>query len=480
LTDQSKIQTTNNSNKIGVFTLVMISAALIVSVRNLPMLAETGFHMIFYGLIAVLAFLLPVALVSAELATGWPKQGGVYAWVGEAFGERWGFVAIWLQWIQMVFGMVTVLAFIAGSLAFLIDQSLASNGMFIFAVVFVVYWGATLLNFRGMKMSGIISSVCLIAGVLIPGTLIIALGAISLLKGDSSEMSFAFTTENLFPNFNSFQNIALLSGIIFIFSGMEVSAAHANEVQNPQRNYPKAIFFAALLMVFLNIVGAISVGIVVPRDEINLAAGVMEAFKAFFDKFNLLWLLPIMAGLTAFGAMGQVSTWILGPVKGLLSTAENGDLPPMFQKVNKNGIPVRLLVVQASLVTFFGLLFAVIPGVNEAFIMLLNVLIMLYCCMYILMFLAVLRLRYSEPDVKRAYTIPFGVVGVWFIAGLGILASVFVLFIGFFPPSQLKIESAGIYRIFIASCLIGMLALPFIIYALKKPTWKKEVQNVNG
>jgi amino acid transporter len=178
--------------------------------------------------------------------------------------------------------------------------------------------------------------------------------------------------------------------------------------------------------------------------------------------------------------MGQVSTWILGPVKGLLSTAENGDLPPMFQKVNKNGIPVRLLVVQASLVTFFGLLFAVIPGVNEAFIMLLNVLIMLYCCMYILMFLAVLRLRYSEPDVKRAYTIPFGVVGVWFIAGLGILASVFVLFIGFFPPSQLKIESAGIYRIFIASCLIGMLALPFIIYALKKPTWKKEVQNVNG
>jgi amino acid transporter len=256
-----------------------------------------------------------------------------------------------------------------------------------------------------------------------------------------------------------------------------VSAAHANEVRNPQRNYPIAILCAAVLMVFLNIVGAMSVGVVVPHDEINLAAGVMEAFRAFFDKFNLLWLLPIVAGLTAFGAMGQVSTWIVGPVKGLLSTADNGDLPSVFQKVNKNGIPVRLLVVQASLVTFFGLLFAVIPGVNEAFMMLLNVLIMLYCCMYILMFLSVLRLRYSEPDVKRAYKMPFGTIGVWLINCVGIAASVFVLFIGFFPPSQLDISSAGIYRLFIAVSLVVLLAIPFIIFALKKPTWKKEVQN---
>jgi putative glutamate/gamma-aminobutyrate antiporter len=477
MAENSANSTVTKPAKIGVFTLVMISAAFIVSVRNLPMLAETGFHMIFYGLVAVMAFLVPVALASAELATGWPKQGGVYAWVGEAFGERWGFVAIWLQWIQMVFGMVTVLAFIAGSIAYLFDSSLADNGLFIFGVVCVVYWGATLLNFKGMKLSGIISTVCLIGGVLIPGALIIALGIIYMLKGDASQMSFAFTAENLFPDFTSFQNVALMSGIIFIFSGMEVSAAHANEVRNPQRNYPIAILCAAVLMVFLNIVGAMSVGVVVPHDEINLAAGVMEAFRAFFDKFNLLWLLPIVAGLTAFGAMGQVSTWIVGPVKGLLSTADNGDLPPVFQKVNKNGIPVRLLVVQASLVTFFGLLFAVIPGVNEAFMMLLNVLIMLYCCMYILMFLSVLRLRYSEPDVKRAYKMPFGTIGVWLINCVGIAASIFVLFIGFFPPSQLDISSAGIYRLFIAVSLVVLLAIPFIIFALKKPTWKKEVQN---
>ena len=111
------------------------------------------------ALIAVVVFLIPTSLVSAELATGWPKRGGIYAWVKEAFGDRWGFSAIWLQWIQMVFGMVTVLAFIAGSLAYVFAPALRDNGLWILAVVLAVYWGATLVNFRGLKLSGLISTV---------------------------------------------------------------------------------------------------------------------------------------------------------------------------------------------------------------------------------------------------------------------------------------------------------------------------------
>ena len=107
------------------------------------------------ALIALVLFLIPSALVFAELATGWPEQGGVYVWVKEAFGERWGFTAIWLQWFQMVIGMVMVLAFIAGSLAFVFNPSLAGNKLFILLIILAVYWGATYLNLRGMKMSAV-------------------------------------------------------------------------------------------------------------------------------------------------------------------------------------------------------------------------------------------------------------------------------------------------------------------------------------
>jgi len=466
-------------NKIGPFKLVMISAAFIVSVRNLPMLAETGFRMIFFALIAVAVFLIPTSLVSAELATGWPERGGIYAWVKEAFGDRWGFSAIWLQWIQMVFGMVTVLAFIAGSLAYVFAPGLRNNGLWILLVVMVVYWGATFLNFKGLKLSGLISTVCLIAGVLIPAALIITLGAIYIIEGNATNISFALTAKNLVPKLSDINNITLLAGVIFIFSGMEVSASHAKEVKNPQRNYPLAILITAVLMVVINVLGGLSIAVVVPHQEISLTAGIMEAFKSFFTKFNLRWLVPVLGLLTGVGAIGQVSTWILGPIKGLLATADNGDLPPALQRVNKDGVPTTLLIIQASLVTFFGLLFAVVPGVNAAFIMLLNVLIMLYVLMYIMMFSSAIRLRYSEPDVPRAYKIPGGArVGMWIIATVGILASLFVLFIGFFPPSQLKIGSVAFYRAFIGISLVVMSAIPFIIYHFRKPSWKVGKDNI--
>jgi amino acid transporter len=74
-------------HRIGVFTLIMITSALFMTLRNFPMMAETGLQMIFFNLITVFAFLIPIALVSAELATGWPHNG-VYFWVKEAFGPK--------------------------------------------------------------------------------------------------------------------------------------------------------------------------------------------------------------------------------------------------------------------------------------------------------------------------------------------------------------------------------------------------------
>ena len=100
------IKKASNARKINLFTLVMISAALTLSVRSFPTEAETGMHMIIFALIAAIFFFIPVSLVSAELATGWPKEGGIYIWIKKAFGDRLGFVGIWLQWSYMIIGII--------------------------------------------------------------------------------------------------------------------------------------------------------------------------------------------------------------------------------------------------------------------------------------------------------------------------------------------------------------------------------------
>lgn len=104
---------------MGVFTLAMINVSAIVSLRGMPAESTYGLSSVFYYIFAAVFFLVPVSLVAAELTTGWPQKGGVYRWVGEAFGKKWGFLAIWLQWIESTIWFPTVLTFAAVSLAFM-------------------------------------------------------------------------------------------------------------------------------------------------------------------------------------------------------------------------------------------------------------------------------------------------------------------------------------------------------------------------
>lgn len=147
----------------------------------MPAESTYGLSSVFYYIFAAVFFLVPVSLVAAELTTGWPQKGGVYRWVGEAFGKKWGFLAIWLQWIESTIWFPTVLTFAAVSLAFMgpgqrWDEALAANKWYVLIVVLCVYWAATLLNLRGMKTSAGVTKWGTIIGTIIPGAILILLG----------------------------------------------------------------------------------------------------------------------------------------------------------------------------------------------------------------------------------------------------------------------------------------------------------------
>ncbi len=138
--------------RLSVFMLAMLNVAAIASLRGLPSNAELGMSSIFFLVFAAVVFLVPSALVSAELATTF--KGGVFDWVKEAFGDQLGFLAIWLQWIQNVIWFPIVLSFAAGTLAFIINPTLAKSGLFTAIVILIVYWGPTLLAFQGAIWQG--------------------------------------------------------------------------------------------------------------------------------------------------------------------------------------------------------------------------------------------------------------------------------------------------------------------------------------
>ncbi len=458
---------------LGVVTLTLMTAALFLTLRNMPMMAATGLQMVFFNLVTVFAFLVPIALVSAELATAWPKNG-VFHWVEEAFGTRWGLTAVWLQWVQSVFGITSILSYVAASLAYAFDPHLAANRYFIIAVIFAVYWSATLANLRGTRASGLISSVCLSAGVLLPSLILIGMAAVYVIQGRPNHLDLSLTLTNWLPLEHPQQNLVLFLSFIFGVVGIEVSASHAREVKNVRHNYPIAVFAAAVLGFVITLLGGLAVAVVIPKDQLNLVSGSVQALQKLFDTWHLGALLPVAAVLVALGAAGQVSTWVVGPVKGLWAAGRAGNLPPVLQEVNAQGVPRNLLIVQALTMSAVAMVFLVVPSVNTAFLMLTSAAVILYSMMYLILFVTAIRLRYTEPDTPRPYRVPGGRVwGLWLVAGTGFITTLACLLIGLLPPGGGIAES--VYAPAMLTTLALMLIIPMLIYRWRRSSWSKAV-----
>ncbi len=442
--------------------------------------------MLFYILFATIMYLIPASLVSAELGSAFSnRKGGVYVWVKEAFGPAWGFTAIWLQWIQNVIWYPTVLGFAAGSLAYMfLKPELAQNGIFSGVFIVIFYWIATAIAMRGTQTIGKITKYGVLLGTIIPGVLIITLGVIWLLKGLPLEFMRSATGSEVahfhprfFPHMSGLGSFAFLAGIVLLFAGVEVQAVHIRELDNPAKKFPKAVFMAAIIIVLLFLLGSLAVAAVIPAEEINLTSGLMEAFRQMLDKFNLTWMVPILGGLTAFGALGGVMSWITGPSKGLLSTAQEGELPPLLAKINAKEAPVALLIIQGVIVTVLASLYFIMQDVSVAFFVLSAMTATLYLVMYMLMYAAALKLRYTHPELPRAYKIPGGDVAMWVVTIIGILGVGFACVVGFFPPSNLPVGNPALYVGLVSGGLIVFTGTPLVIHRFKKSSWQVAKQN---
>lgn len=449
-------------------TIAFINLAAICNIKHFPLFAEFGLSIVALLGVAAIIYFIPAAFVSAELASGWPDRG-VYTWVREALGPRMGFVAIWLQWIENVIYYPTILSFIAAAIAYTIDPALAMNKFFVVPVILVTFWIATLVNFLGMRISGLISVITALLGTVVPVILLTLLAAFWVVKGLPSHIDFSW--KFLYPNFGSVKDLVLFSGILFGLAGVEMSAVHAKNVENPKVAYPKGIFLSAVLILAFSTIGALAIGVIVPIHEIQLASGAMEAFRYLLEAFNLSWTMPIVAAVVSFGALGMLSTWIVGPSRGLYATALHGDLPPFFHKENQKGMPVGILIAQAILVTFLCLVFLLMPTINSSYWILLSLAALLYQLMYVLMFVSAIVLRYKSPEVHRGYKIPFGNTGMWVVAVLGIIGSLLGFILCFIPPSQFETGNLFIFESFLIGSAIVFCVIPLLIYKLRKPSW---------
>jgi putative glutamate/gamma-aminobutyrate antiporter len=451
---------------LSVFTLVMMNVIAIDNLRSLTAGAVYGFSLVFFYLLAALLFFIPTILVTAELATGWPTTGGVYIWVREAFGSRWGFLTIWLQWIYNVVWYPTIFAFIAGIIAYLIYPPLVGNKFFMLGVILFAFWGTTLLNCLGLKVASWLSVMGAILGTILPMLLITLLSFIWLHWGKPSQISFSF--KSCIPDFSHLQNMAFLTNILFGLMGMEMSAVHAGDVCSPRRDYPRALIYSAIIILSTLIFSCLAIAIVVPVKQLNLVSGLMDAFVIFFNAYHLTGLTPVIAILIILGSLSGATAWILGPARGLLIAAEESNLPRFLAKRNKENMPVGILFTQGVIVSLLCIIFFIMPSVNSAYWVLSNLTAQLALLFYILLFAAAIRLRYKHAHVSRAYHIPGGNRGIWLVCSVGILTCIGAILLGFMPPAKINVGSVPKYEAILITGIMLCCLLPLLLYAHKE------------
>lgn len=457
------------SAQLSLFGFFAITAAMVMSVHEYPTFAVAGMQIPFFLVATGLLWFLPVALCSAEMATvkDWEEGGGIYTWVSNMLGERFGFAAVFFQWLQITVCFVTIIYFMLGALSYLLDVPEIENNPFIKCMcVLAIYWVLSFVQLGGMKKTAFFARFGFIFGVAVPTVMLLVFGIIYVAQGKPLELGTEPTS--FFPDFAQASTLVVFVSFLFANMGTEASASHVNEMKNPKRDYPLAMFLLVVLATVLNAIGGFTVAGVVSLSELSMSSGIVQTFEGLILGFDseLVWLVKIVCALLVIGVIGEVGSWIVGPSRALYITTERGLLPRHLLGLNTNNVPTRIILVQAIVVSVWTVILTLGGGGNNlSFLAAISLTTIIYLVNYLMMFLSYIKLI-RRPDLHRDFHVPGGMVGKVVLPVSGLLSSAFALVIAFFPPMVLGADQAPTYEVILAVSFTLALTLPFAIYEL--------------
>ena len=472
----------NRPHQLGLLGFLMITVSMVVTIYTYPTFATAGFSLIFFLLFAGFFWFIPVCLTAAEMGTGaggW-SNAGVYSWGTAALGERWGFKMIYLQFMEISIGFVPMLYFITGALGYLFNAPVLSQpGWAQFWIIFAIFWAISLASFGGTRITKYIASAGFILGVLLPALILIILGFLFVSDGNTIQISL--NAHTFFPSFKEGSTLVVLASFVLAFMGAEASAVHVNHLKNPGRNYPLSILILVITTIVIGSLASLTIAMTVPRADISLNAGIVEAFSYLFTHYGMAWARYPIAALVAVSAIAEIASWVNGPVRGMLFAAQQGLLPPRLAKMNKHHMPTKLMLVQGILVTIWMLVltFGAKGGGNMAFFTAVALTVIAYLTMYVLLFISYLVLKVKEPNNPRKFTLPtpFG----WIVALIGLASTIFAFIVAFAKPDEITAKLYGNYLTILIACYLIIFIIPHIVYRIaqkREKHWKKTIQTM--
>lgn len=417
------MQPQRSKSELSLLALVMMAIISVDSLRNLPIAAQFGVSLVTFYILAGIGFFLPLAWITSKLVTFYPKTGGSYIWIREAYGRNWGHFAICLQWLYNIIWYPTIFAFITATVATILGHHLDHSKWFVFLSSLGLFWILSYIHSLGLHFSKWINIGSAIIGTLLPMSIIIGLAIYWLALGKPSATQL--TWSGLIPTWHDMKNIGFFSNVLFSILGLEVIAVFAGNVANPQKIYPKAMGISAVLILLTLVGSSLALCVIMPPQKITLITGLIDVLKLFFAAFHIKHITFLIGLCIIIGGLGIASSWMLGLAKSLhVSLAAMPFTPQWLQTVNRNQVPTGIIWMQAGVYSFLLSAFLFFPSMNRSYWVLSAATAQFALLYYIILFFAARKLLRLRSKNAFNTLLPF----------IAILMCAIGLVAGFMPP----------------------------------------------
>ena len=377
--------------------------------------AAIGNTQYFWWILLLVCFCLPYGMITAELGTTYPSEGGMYDWVKRAFGPKWAGRVAWNYWINFPLWISSLAVAVTDIIAGMFGVELSIVTLLCIQLLYI--WFVTFLGTKRVGESKYIVNL----GTVFKVVLLLGIGALGIYAFISTGHSANPITsaKDLFPGLN-LSDLSFVSIILFNFMGFEVVGTWANDMDDPKKQIPKALIIGGLLMAFFYVLPATGFNAALPANADWIGAGaeiVVDVLNALFATVGLgasaIKVLVIIAGcMIVYTFIANIASWSFGVNEVAKYAAEDGSLPKAFTKTNKEGVPYMASIINgivASIIVIAGIIASFVSESFEAGFSLFFCLSWITLLVgYIPMFLAFLKLRKTDKDAKRPYKVPGG------------------------------------------------------------------------
>src|ERR1039457_2234010 len=444
---------------MGFWDVLLFNIATVLGPRWIAAAGHNGTSSISLWVLAAVFFFVPGALVINELSSRFPEEGGLYAWSKEAFGDFHGFVAGWTYWIYTFFYFPGLLLASASMAAYIVGghgAALAQNRTFLLTVSLSILLAAVLLNIVGLNVGKWLQNAGGV-GTYVPLLILVGVAvAVCLRPGSATH----FTVTNMMPTWN-WDTVNFWSQIAFAFTGLELVSAMSEEVRDPRRTLPRAVFGAGALIALMYIAGTFAVLALVPAAGLDPKSGVFQAIAVGSVALKIGFLGVLAAVVVTVGNAGGVGSTVAGIARVPFVVGVDRYLPAAFGKIHPRWkTPWVSILVQA----------AILMGsqINEttqgAYQKLIDAGIILYFIPFLYMFAAVIKLarRKDRNENPHAVLVPGGIPGVWICGGLGFVVVLGGIALSLVPPGGTP-DKQGFFITLVAGTL-GSILIVLLLY----------------